>query len=67
MNNNTIPHSSSGKLYVAHSVKEKSVKKDALNKTKATQTTVSAAPLQPYQYTSRSYYYDSMGGGYQGL
>ena len=62
MNNNTIPQAPVNKLYIAHSI-NKEVKSEIRKENKV-------APLpapQPYQYISKSYFYDSTGGGYQGL
>jgi hypothetical protein len=66
MNNNAIQKSTTSKMYVAHSVNQEKVKKEAAKETKPAQSNSAPQP-QPYQYTSKSYYYDSMGGGYQGL
>jgi hypothetical protein len=64
-NNTTMPQSSVAKLYVAHSVKQKGVENKIQKDNKVSPTPVPVS--QPYQYVSRSYYYDSIGGGYQGL
>ncbi len=64
MNNNAFSPSSNTKLYVAHSVNQKNEEKQIIKEEKAPVTTPQA---QPYQYINRSYYYDSMGGGYKGL
>ncbi len=66
-NNTTMPQSPVTQLYVAHSIKQKLEEINIeTNKEQKAITTAASAP-QPYQYTSRSYYYDSIGGGYQGL
>jgi hypothetical protein len=67
MNSNTIPQSPSSKLYVAHSSKQKSEKKEPVKQPKTAQSSTPSSPVQSYQHTGKSYYYDSMGGGYQGL
>ena len=67
MNNNAISQSTTNKLYVAHSVKKEKIKKVIIQNSKATPVTAPSIPAQPYHHTNRSYYYDSIGGGYQGL
>lgn len=67
MNSKTIQKPSSNKLYVAHSVKQKSEKKKSLEQTKTAYGPVLASQVHPYQYASRGYYHDTVGGGYQGL
>ncbi|HYH15494.1 MAG TPA: hypothetical protein VD794_09745 [Flavisolibacter sp.] len=67
MNNKAIPQTTTNSLYVAHSIKKESVKKVSTKEPSATPAAASATPVQPYHYTNKSYYYDSMGGGYQGL
>ena len=64
-NNTTLPQSSVAKLYVAHSIKQEGAKNEVRKENKVATTPVPVP--QPYQYVSRSYYYDSIGGGYQGL
>jgi hypothetical protein len=64
MNNNAITQSSAN-LYVAHSVKQKDVKNQPPKEEKT--TPVPVPKTNTNQIINRSYYYDSMGGGYQGL
>ena len=65
MNNNLIPNASANKLYVAHSnVKENKLQKNL----RRNETEKPNAPKAvTVQFVGRSYYYDSNGGGYQGL
>ena len=65
MNNEAIPQLSAANLYVVRSVKEKNDKEQLKKEEKSTPDP--ASQRNPYQYNNRSYYYDSTGGGYQGL
>lgn len=65
MNNNQIPNTTANKLYVAHSSVKENTPKESLKRSEPVK--VSASKASNVQFINRSYYYDSNGGGYQGL
>ncbi|ANE49715.1 hypothetical protein [Flavisolibacter tropicus] len=64
MSNKTLSPSSANTLYVSPSV---TLKNEEIQIRKEEKAPAKAPQVPSYQYTSRSYYNDSMGGGYKGL